>query len=124
MEVSGALAAAAKTAERPPPIEAPRRKSTRATSRAPCLAADASGVTAHTHLLSQPVAKTIAELARELQADCIVVGTHGHTGLKHALLGSVAENIIRHAPCDVWVVRGQAGSPGESAAPSRGEWGR
>jgi nucleotide-binding universal stress UspA family protein len=74
--------------------------------------AAAHGVTACTHLLNQPVAKTIAELARELRADCIVVGTHGHTGLKHALLGSVAENIIRHAPCDVWVVRGQAGSIG------------
>jgi nucleotide-binding universal stress UspA family protein len=74
--------------------------------------AEANGVSACTHLLNQPVAKTVAELARELRADCIVVGTHGHTGLKHALLGSVAENIIRHAPCDVWVVRGRAGSPG------------
>jgi universal stress protein A len=33
------------------------------------------------------------------------VSTHGHTGLKHVLLGSVAENIVRHAPCPVLIVR-------------------
>jgi nucleotide-binding universal stress UspA family protein len=35
----------------------------------------------------------------------IVMGTHGHTGLKHALIGSVAERVVRHAPCPVLVVR-------------------
>jgi nucleotide-binding universal stress UspA family protein len=34
----------------------------------------------------------------------IVVGTHGRTGIKHALLGSVAEKIVRHSPCAVLVV--------------------
>ena len=33
------------------------------------------------------------------------MGTHGRTGLKHVLLGSVAEKIVRHAPCPVLVVR-------------------
>jgi nucleotide-binding universal stress UspA family protein len=37
--------------------------------------------------------------------DLIVMGTHGRTGLKHALLGSVAEKTVRHAPCPVLVVR-------------------
>jgi nucleotide-binding universal stress UspA family protein len=47
----------------------------------------------------------ITEAARELQADLIVIATHGYTGLKHTLLGSVAERVIRHAGCPVLVVR-------------------
>ena len=35
------------------------------------------------------------------------MGTHGRSGLKHALIGSVAENVVRHAPCSVLVVRGR-----------------
>lgn len=37
--------------------------------------------------------------------DLIVMGTHGRTGLKHVLIGSVAEKTLRHAPCPVLVVR-------------------
>lgn len=47
----------------------------------------------------------ILEVARENQADLIVVTTHGRTGLTHLLLGSTAENIVRRAPCPVLVVR-------------------
>jgi nucleotide-binding universal stress UspA family protein len=47
----------------------------------------------------------IVEAARELGADLIVLSTHGHTGLTHALLGSTAEKVVRHAPCPVLVVR-------------------
>jgi len=39
------------------------------------------------------------------EIDLIVMGTHGRTGLKHVLLGSVAEKTVRHAPCSVLVVR-------------------
>lgn len=52
-----------------------------------------------------PTAQTIAEVAREREIDLIVVSTHGNTGLKRVLLGSNAENIVRHAPCPVLVVR-------------------
>jgi len=47
----------------------------------------------------------IIEAAKELPADVIVISTHGRTGWKHALLGSVTENVVRHAPCPVLVVR-------------------
>jgi nucleotide-binding universal stress UspA family protein len=48
----------------------------------------------------------IVEMARKDEAfDLVVLGTHGHTGLKHVLLGSVAEKVVRHAPCPVLVVR-------------------
>ena len=47
----------------------------------------------------------IAEAAKELKADLIVISTHGYTGLKHVLLGSTAERIVRHAPCPVMTVR-------------------
>ncbi|NPA25788.1 MAG: universal stress protein [Deltaproteobacteria bacterium] len=47
----------------------------------------------------------IEDYARENDIDLIVMATHGHTGLSHILLGSVAEKIIRHAPCPVLTTR-------------------
>jgi nucleotide-binding universal stress UspA family protein len=47
----------------------------------------------------------IVEMARSLPADLIVISTHGRTGLKHVVLGSVAEHVVRRAPCPVLVVR-------------------
>ena len=50
----------------------------------------------------------IVKLAGDGHADLVVMGTHGRTGLRHALLGSVAERVVRHAPCPVLVVRPSA----------------
>ena len=47
----------------------------------------------------------IDQIAKDIKAGLIVVSTHGRTGLRHLLLGSVAERVIRHAPCPVLVVR-------------------
>ena len=47
----------------------------------------------------------ICRAARTLGADLIVLTTHGHTGLKHVMLGSTAERVVRHADCPVLVVR-------------------
>ncbi|MCH7987587.1 MAG: universal stress protein [Planctomycetes bacterium] len=47
----------------------------------------------------------IIRYARENDIDLIVLGTHGRSGLAHALLGSVAEKIVRKAPCPVLTVR-------------------
>ncbi len=46
----------------------------------------------------------IVETAKRIQADLIVVGSHGRTGLAHMLIGSVAERVVRIAPCPVTVV--------------------
>jgi universal stress protein A len=47
----------------------------------------------------------IAETARELKADLIIMATHGYSGIKRALLGSTAERVVRHAQCPVMTVR-------------------
>jgi nucleotide-binding universal stress UspA family protein len=47
----------------------------------------------------------IVTLAEDGGFDLIVMGTHGRTGIKHVLLGSVAEKVVRHAPCPVLAVR-------------------
>lgn len=47
----------------------------------------------------------IIRYARENEIDLIVVGTHGRSGLSHALMGSVAERVVRKAPCPVLTVR-------------------
>ena len=51
-----------------------------------------------------PHAAIVAQ-ARASGADLIVVGTHGRSGLSHLLMGSVAEKVLRQAPCPVLVVR-------------------
>ncbi len=47
----------------------------------------------------------IITCARETGADLIIVGTHGRTGLRHMIMGSVAEKVVRKAPCPVLSVR-------------------
>jgi nucleotide-binding universal stress UspA family protein len=47
----------------------------------------------------------IVRFARGQEVDLIVMGTHGHTGLMHVLLGSVTEKVVRRAPCPVLTVR-------------------
>ena len=49
--------------------------------------------------------REITAAAKDLGADLIVLTTHGYTGLKHVLLGSTAERVVRHADCPVMVVR-------------------
>jgi nucleotide-binding universal stress UspA family protein len=50
---------------------------------------------------------TIVKKAREWSADIIVIASHGRAGIPRALFGSVAEEVMRNAPCPVLVVRAQ-----------------
>jgi nucleotide-binding universal stress UspA family protein len=68
----------------------------------------ARGLSGTTHIGDVPAAHAIADRAKALDADLVVIGTHGHTGLKHVLLGSVAERTVEYAPCAVWTVKGSA----------------
>src|SRR5262245_46774600 len=52
----------------------------------------------------------IGDAAKKLRADLVVMSTHGRTGLSHALMGSVAERVVRSAPCPVLTLR-----PGKAA---------
>jgi nucleotide-binding universal stress UspA family protein len=56
-------------------------------------------------LAEGPAAQAIVQAARELPAELVVVGTHGRSGFDHLVMGSVAETVIREAPCSVLVVR-------------------
>jgi nucleotide-binding universal stress UspA family protein len=49
--------------------------------------------------------REIVREAKEWNADLVVIGTHGRTGLRHVFLGSVAENVVRLAPCPVLTLR-------------------
>jgi nucleotide-binding universal stress UspA family protein len=51
------------------------------------------------------VADTLLRLAREREASAVVVGSHGHRGVRELLFGSTTRQVIRHAGCPVVVVR-------------------
>jgi nucleotide-binding universal stress UspA family protein len=64
-----------------------------------------SGLMAETVVRYGDARSVIVDEAKEWDADLVVVGSHGHTGLKRWLLGSVALSVVGHAPCSVEVVR-------------------
>src|SRR5262245_10869813 len=67
--------------------------------------AAAQGVRVREHITAHFPSEEIAAMAERLQADLIVMGTRGLTGVKHILLGSVAERTIRLARCPVLTVK-------------------
>ncbi len=58
---------------------------------------------------SANAADAICELASDQNVDLIILGTTGLTGVARFLIGSVAERVVRHAPCPVLVMRKKAG---------------
>jgi nucleotide-binding universal stress UspA family protein len=67
--------------------------------------ARSEGLTVETTLTPTPACQATVELANEIHADLIVMGTRGLSGLKHVMLGSVAERTVRLAPCPVLTVK-------------------
>ncbi|HDS17304.1 MAG TPA: universal stress protein [Proteobacteria bacterium] len=65
----------------------------------------ASGISCQGEVRHGVPYEEIVNYAKEIGAGLIVMATHGHTGLSHILLGSVAEKVIRHAPCPVLTTR-------------------
>lgn len=72
----------------------------------------AAGLTGERVVLYGVPFQEIVDTAKARQVALIVMGTHGRTGLLHVLLGSVAEKVIRLAPCSVLVVRTVAQASG------------
>ncbi|GIW91325.1 MAG: universal stress protein [Pirellulaceae bacterium] len=70
-------------------------------------------------LVTGDPAGAIVRLAEDEQVDMIVMGTHGRTGLSRLLMGSVAESVVRRAPCPVITFRQPAKKPSaEAPAPA------
>jgi nucleotide-binding universal stress UspA family protein len=64
-----------------------------------------SGITVDRKLLQGEPVTSIVEFAQRVPCDLIIMGTHGRRGLRHLLMGSVAEQVVRKAPCPVLTVR-------------------
>jgi nucleotide-binding universal stress UspA family protein len=64
-----------------------------------------AGVPVDTRIVTGIPFDEIVRIGKELPADLIIMGTHGRTGVSHLLLGSVAEKVVRRAPCPVLTVR-------------------
>jgi universal stress protein A len=78
--------------------------------------AGARGLRARAVLKLGPAAAGLAEAVTEVQGDLVVVGTHGRTGLERVLLGSVAEQVVRTAPCAVLTVKSRVSERARAAA--------
>jgi nucleotide-binding universal stress UspA family protein len=86
------------------------------------LAAAFGDLRVETALLSGRVAHQIIRYARDKGIGLIVLGTHGRTGVSRVLLGSVAESVVRLAPCPVLTVPGaiaEARAPKGAASPTQ-----
>jgi nucleotide-binding universal stress UspA family protein len=76
-----------------------------AMSRLQAIKAPSPMVTIEYRLLEGDPATVIAETAAEIDADLVVMGTHGRTGFTRFIMGSVAEEVLRKATCPVLTVR-------------------
>jgi nucleotide-binding universal stress UspA family protein len=74
------------------------------------------GIPANGHVLRGEPAYEIVVFAAKHEADAIVMGTHGRSGLKRLFMGSVAEAVLRSASCPVIVVRDRSWAHGDRIA--------
>jgi nucleotide-binding universal stress UspA family protein len=78
------------------------------------------GVTIDPRFVEGDPAAEIVRFAAEELCDLIVLGTHGRTGLRRLLMGSVAEHVVRKAPCPVLTVKAPAVAGKETESTARG----
>jgi nucleotide-binding universal stress UspA family protein len=85
----------------------------------------AGGTVAGAHLRIGEVEEEVVHLAEELEVDLIVVGTRGKSVIRRALMGSVSDSVVRHAPCPVVVARSQETDDKRTGGPRPGSppWG-
>jgi nucleotide-binding universal stress UspA family protein len=92
-------------------------------SRLPAAAAAlGSGLDVTTATTVGVPAHAICAYAQRIGADLIVMGTHGRTGVSRAVLGSVAEAVVRHSRCPVMTIPAQAATPINVGTPPSAGW--
>jgi nucleotide-binding universal stress UspA family protein len=96
----------------PPPASylellAAARRDARRRLTATLARARAAGVRARAQLVEGGAVQRILSAARRWRPDVIVIGTHGRSGMRHFLMGSVAEHVVRRAARPVLTVRGR-----------------
>jgi nucleotide-binding universal stress UspA family protein len=96
----------------PPPssyleLLAAARREARRRLAAALTRARAAGTRARAKLLEGGAAEQILKIGRRWRPDVIVIGTHGRSGVRHFLMGSVAEHVVRRASRPVLTVRGR-----------------
>lgn len=100
----------------PPVVEPEREQLARLEEQS---AAALPGLSVRSHLCQGDAAGEIVLAADDFQCDLIVMGSHGRTGLRRLLMGSVAESVCRNAPCPVLIIRGGRAEPaGTEAEPT------
>jgi nucleotide-binding universal stress UspA family protein len=92
----------------------------RSAARESLVALRVPGVDVEYRLMEGEAISTIVQVARETGADLLVMGTHGRGGLMRVLLGSVAEGVLREAPCPVMTIKATVPLPAaiEDSAPA------
>ena len=103
----------------PAPLDAGERDALATRLEAFAEPARARGVTTHTKLLEGAPSRELVQLADALPADLLVTGFYSDARIKHLLLGSVTEELLRHAPCPVLTVRHGVGRATDGARPFR-----
>jgi nucleotide-binding universal stress UspA family protein len=83
------------------------------------LATENPQVATEPHVVEGDPATEIVRLAGKVACDMVVMGTHGRTGLRRLLMGSVAESVLRKAPCPVLTVKHPAGPGAETPAANK-----
>jgi nucleotide-binding universal stress UspA family protein len=71
-----------------------------------------SGLPVETRVVDGDPRDVLVEAARATKADLVILGSHGRTGLRKLILGSVASHVVTHAPCSVLIVRRPAAALG------------